>query len=155
MALLANDSGQPTRVRNLVITPPGAAGAGNEPSKGVSKNLVGVLIQVPTGQTANGLEVRTAAGGLLYSIAPGGLVAESSADTITAFATGGQTNATQLTSVVNRITVVATAGDSVKLPAAAAGLDVLVINHGANALQVFGAGTDQIDDVATATGVSQ
>lgn len=37
-------------------------------------------------------------------------------DTITAAAGGGQTNAVLLTSAVNRVTVVATAADSVKLP---------------------------------------
>jgi hypothetical protein len=36
-----------------------------------------------------------------------------------------------------------------------AGLELLVINHGANAMQVYGSGTDTIDDQATATGVSQ
>ena len=36
-----------------------------------------------------------------------------------------------------------------------AGLTVLVINHGANPMQVFGSGTDTINDVAAATGVSQ
>lgn len=37
-------------------------------------------------------------------------------DTITATASGGQANAVPLTSAVNRVTVVATANDSVKLP---------------------------------------
>lgn len=37
-------------------------------------------------------------------------------DTITAAAGGGQTNAVLLTSAINRVTVVATAADSVKLP---------------------------------------
>ena len=36
-----------------------------------------------------------------------------------------------------------------------AGLTVLLINHGANPMQVFGSGTDTINDVAAATGVSQ
>ena len=88
---------------------------------------------------------------------------ESSSDNITAHAGGGQANAQQLYSEVNRITTVATAGDSVMLPPAVvnqgvtnqAGLTVLIINHGANPVQVFGNGTDTINDVATATGVSQ
>ena len=88
---------------------------------------------------------------------------ESSSDNITAHAGGGQTNAQQLYSEVNRITTVATSGDSVMLPPAVvnqgvtnqAGLTVLVINHGANPMQVFGSGTDTINDVAAATGVSQ
>lgn len=84
-----------------------------------------------------------------------GLFSETSQDTITAHAGGGQGSAFALTAQTNRITVVATVGDSVKLPASVAGLEIVVINHGANAMQVFGAGTDTIDDIATAVGVSQ
>ena len=42
-----------------------------------------------------------------------------------------------------------------KLPASQAGLTIIVENAGANAMQVFGAGTDTVNGVATATGVSQ
>jgi len=76
-------------------------------------------------------------------------------DSITAFATGGQTNATAMTSNVNRVTTVATAADSVKLPAATAGRVVYVANDGANSMQVFGAATETINGVASATGVPQ
>ena len=85
----------------------------------------------------------------------GGLFLESAANAVTAFAGGGQASATQLTMEVNRVTTVATAGDSVKLPASVPGLTIYVINKGANPMQVFGLGTDQIDAVAAATGVSQ
>lgn len=75
---------------------------------------------------------------------------------ITAAAGGGQTNATVLTTPLNRVTTVATAADSVKLPPAKAGLVVILVNgDAADAMQVFGSGTDTIDGVATATGVSQ
>jgi len=74
---------------------------------------------------------------------------------VTAFAGGGQTSATALTSQVNRVSTVATQGDSVKLPASAVGLAITVINRGANPVQVFGAGTDTINGIPTATGVSQ
>jgi len=80
---------------------------------------------------------------------------DTSTDNITAKAGGGQTNATQLVAQNNRVTTVATAGDSVRLPPAVAGLDMIVINHGANPMQVYGSGTDTINDVATATGVPQ
>lgn len=88
---------------------------------------------------------------------------ESSVDNIVAHAGGGQTNAQQLYGEVNRIITVATTGDSVMLPPAVvnqgvtnqAGLTLLVINHGANPMQVYGSGTDTINDVAAATGVSQ
>lgn len=80
----------------------------------------------------------------------------SRTNSITAFAGGGQTNATALTSRINRVTTVATAADSVKLPATTGGLGLwcIVINSGANSLQAFGAGTDTINGVATATGVA-
>lgn len=78
------------------------------------------------------------------------------ADTaITAYAGGGQTSATPLTKAVNYVATVATAADSVKLPTWEAGLAIDVINGSANSMQVFGAGTDTINDVATATGVAQ
>lgn len=80
---------------------------------------------------------------------------ESSQDSITATAGGGQSGAFQITTQTARITTVATAGDSIKLPPSAAGLEVIVINHGANPMQVYGSGTDQIDDIASATGVPQ
>jgi hypothetical protein len=84
-----------------------------------------------------------------------GLLFESNTAAVVAFAGGGQANATALTTELNRITTVATAGDSVKLPAAAVGLTIFVMNKGANSVQVFGTGTDQVDGQAAATGVSQ
>lgn len=84
-----------------------------------------------------------------------GLLTESAADALTAHAGGGQGSALALTKEVNRITTVATAGDSVKLPASAAGLSIILINSGANSMQVYGNGTDTINGVASATGVAQ
>lgn len=75
---------------------------------------------------------------------------------ITAYAGGGQTNATQLAAGINHVTVVATAADSVKLPKSVRGAICIVINgDSADSMQVFGYGTDTINDVATATGVAQ
>lgn len=83
-------------------------------------------------------------------------ILNSAADTITARAGGGQALATQLTRTVNHVSVVATAADSVRLPQALKGASCVVINaHPTNAIQVFGFATDTINDVATATGVSQ
>ena len=84
-----------------------------------------------------------------------GYLYESAAGAVAAFAGGGQASATPLAAEVNRITTVTTAGDSVKLPASVVGLTLLLINTGANPMQVFGAGTDTVDGVATAVGVSQ
>lgn len=76
---------------------------------------------------------------------------------ITAHASGGQTSATALVKAVNQVDTVANAADSVKLPAPTkVGQLVVVINNAAtNAMQVFGSGTDTINGIATATGVSQ
>lgn len=87
----------------------------------------------------------------------GDFILESAQDNITANAGGGQAGAFQITTQTARITVVANPGDSVQLPPATPGLELLLINHGANAMQVFGNAIlgDTIDDIATATGVSQ
>lgn len=81
----------------------------------------------------------------------------SATDAITAHAGGGQASATQLTSSINHVTVSGGGGaDSVKLPVAFAGEGpVSITNDTANTIQVFGAGTDTINNVATATGVTQ
>jgi hypothetical protein len=84
-----------------------------------------------------------------------GLFQEFSQTLIVAFAGGGQANATQITGQTAKVTTVATAGDSVKLPPAAPGLDIMLINRGANPMQVFGSGADVIDGQAAAVGVSQ
>jgi len=70
---------------------------------------------------------------------------------ITASTTQTQGNGA-LTSDVNQISVCANANDTVTLPAALAGLEVIVINSGANTLQVFPASGDNLGfGVNTAT----
>ncbi|SRR6266446_3508933 len=86
---------------------------------------------------------------------PNGLFfSESFADGIVATPSGNQATAFQLARQNNRITVVASQNDAVKLPPATAGLEVILINHGANPCQVFGSGSDTINDVAGSVGVS-
>lgn len=85
----------------------------------------------------------------------GDYVLESSQDNITATAGGGQAGAFQINSQTTRIATVASVGDSVMLPPSAPGLELLLINHGANAMQVFGNGTETVDDQVATTGVSQ
>ncbi len=105
----------------------------------------------PTQRFQGGVDV----GALLNSGAlfvPGSVVTG-----LTALPGGGQSGATLLTGELNRVDTVATAADSVALPAPAfVGQQVTVVNNAAsNAMQVFGSGTDTINGVATATGVSQ
>lgn len=73
---------------------------------------------------------------------------------LTAHAGGGQTSALQLIGQQGSVTTVATQGDSVLLPQALPGQVYDLFNGGANAMQVFGKGTDTINSIATATGVS-
>jgi hypothetical protein len=89
-------------------------------------------------------ELMTAGGGRTYS------------NNITATAGGGRAGATRLTSAMNRITVCATAGDSVALPPAVGGQEIVVLNAGTGACQVFAdaSTSDTINGVAAGTGVS-
>ena len=80
---------------------------------------------------------------------------EYAQDGVTAYAAGGQANATPLVAQTSRIATAAAVGASVMLPPSSPGLELLVINHGANPIQVFGNGNDTIDDIAAATGVTQ
>ncbi len=76
---------------------------------------------------------------------------------ITAHAGGTQAAAVALDNgvIVHRISVCATNGDSVRLPSTTyKGRMLLVHNRGAADLQVYGAGTETINGVATATGVT-
>lgn len=67
-----------------------------------------------------------------------GFLDVSALNGITAAVGGGQTNAVQLQDSINRVTVVATAADSVKLPPAKQGLVVFVANSdAADAMGVF------------------
>jgi len=87
------------------------------------------------------------------TIAAGTFLQGSSETGITAHAGGTKAAARALTAQLNRVTVCANADDSVLLPAAKAGRFVVIMNDGAAAARLFGAGTDTIDGVATGTGV--
>ena len=84
---------------------------------------------------------------------------------ITATSGGTQAAAYALSAQISRVDVAAAPGDSVLLPEiqqwangdarpGAVGQLVFVRNATANAVQVFGASTDTINGVATATGIS-
>jgi hypothetical protein len=73
---------------------------------------------------------------------------------LTALAGGGRPNATALVYGSNQVTTVASAADSVLLPIGMPGSMVVVRNSGANAMQVFGRGSDTINGTAGSTGIS-
>lgn len=80
---------------------------------------------------------------------------ESVSGTLTAYAGGGQANGTALTAYINRVTTVATAADSVKLPAGTAGGDVIVINAAAaNSMNVFPATGEYINALSVNTALA-
>lgn len=69
---------------------------------------------------------------------PSGIPGFNASYGIIARAGGGNANATLLNGWLNTVTTVATANDSVMLPPGYAGMEIVVINNGANSLQVFG-----------------
>ena len=69
----------------------------------------------------------------------------SYADGVVAVAGGGQSATPNISASTTRVTTVATTGDSLTLPSAAAGLRYIVINKGANSLNVFPLAGDQIN----------
>lgn len=64
---------------------------------------------------------------------------------ILAASTQTQAAATLLGSAINEVATVGTAGDGVKLPIAEAGLDITVINNGANDVDIYPNTSDQIN----------
>lgn len=115
----------------------------------------GALIYVTTGgaltATVTSRLVGFALSATVIYIQPesrGALIKYRTVTGITAFATGGQGSATQLTASVNVVTVCATAQDSVKLPAAAEGLEVKVINVGNTSCDVFPSSGDALNALA-------
>lgn len=104
-------------------------------------------------------KLRMEKGALIESPDPDGgtsiALPETTVSGITAFAGGGQGSATQLPAKMNRVTTVATAADSVKLPSAVAGLTIVAVNAAAaNAMNVFPATGDSINALAANTAIS-
>jgi len=76
----------------------------------------------------------------------GGNFVKSVTNSITAGATQTQAGATALTKDINRVTTVGTENDGVKLPTAAAGLEILIINDDAGQdIQIWPNTGDAID----------
>lgn len=77
-----------------------------------------------------------------------GFLERSYANSVVAHAGGGQASATALTKDFNRVTTVATAGDSVLLPDAVHGRSIFVKNTAANSLNVFPKSGENINALA-------
>lgn len=85
--------------------------------------------------------------------------ASGSDDNVVAFATGGQANATRLNYNNVRVTVCATLNDSVILPFGRPGMQMSILNAGAQTMRIYPATGDFIDGgvnnpITVATAVS-
>ncbi len=108
---------------------------------------------VPTSR--HNLALGTADSPTFTGVTVSGYFYDSAANALTAHAGGGQGSALQLAKGINRVTVVATAGDSVKLPAAVAGMHVVVVNaDSADAMDVFPASGEAINALSANTALS-
>src|SRR5258708_6664777 len=80
----------------------------------------------------------------------------SQANALTATASGTQATSAVVNAQINRFTHVASPKDGCKLPPSVPGMTIFITNsHASNSIQVFGTSPDTINDVATATGVTQ
>jgi hypothetical protein len=88
--------------------------------------------------------------GLATGFGGPGLQTLSFQDTLTAKAGGGQGGGPTINRMMNRITTVATAADSITLPLSVAGMQVMVTNAAAvNSMNVFPGVGDAINALAT------
>lgn len=108
------------------------AGAGN----GVLVNAASGIVYTQVGGSS---VITTTSAGATFA----GTVKRSTTAGITAD-TGSAQGGSPLTSDINQISVCANAGDSVTMPTAVAGLDIVVINNGANSADVFPASGDNL-----------
>lgn len=113
-----------------------------DPDTGIGWTTTNVLSLIAGALAA--VNCRFSSNGIIWQWANGGFNSNA-----TAFATGGQTNALDLARSYTRIGTCATAGDSVKLPSPQGGMEMTIINDGAEAADVFplegddlGAGTN-------------
>ena len=104
------------------------------PASGTADTINGVAGATGIPLAPNSVVVATEAAPGAWSVVgtgegySAGLPTVTALNGITAHAGGGQGSATPLPAAINRLTTVATAGDSVVLPAAAPGLQVMVVN---------------------------
>jgi hypothetical protein len=106
-------------------------------------NIISMVQQVTEGVGLNQLGSPTFNN---ITMADNGHYKASVQEGLTAHAGGGQSGATALTADLCRVTTVGTAADSVVLPVAAPGMEIVVINAAAaNSMNVFPASGDAIN----------
>lgn len=120
------------------------------PVTGEAIDALGANNPYPLTPTSRNVTFVCVTAGTWISKAGGGGV-KTATSGITAFAGGGQASATLLASDINRVTTVASANDSVKLPVSVAGAEVIVINDGVENLAIYGNGSDTISNLPSST----
>jgi hypothetical protein len=78
----------------------------------------------------------------------------SATNTITAHAGGAQPSAVALTTAINNVTVVGTAGDSVALPSATGDQVIFVVNSSATSMNVFSSNASTTDTINGTVGTT-
>ncbi len=99
-----------------------------------------------------GASTLTGAVGVTANLTTAGHTARSVGNALTAAGTT-RTDSLALTKDINNVTT-ATSGTGVTLPAGVTGEEIIVVNAGANPIQVYGNGSDTIDTVLGSTGVA-
>ena len=108
-----------------------------------------VKARLDTNDTLVGTKAPSASPTFTGTVTLPNAVVNTATDAISASATQTQVAATAMTTTINRVTIVGTAGDAVKLPAAVAGKVVIVKNaDAAEAVGVFPATGDAINAAA-------
>lgn len=147
----------------VALSTTGAAAIVNFTGAGVSASLTGGLLTVTIpggagsgeGSVSISTMISTALGPYITSASVSAAIIPTVVTGITAFAGGGQASATQLDGLnsVQEVTIIASGGDSVKLPTPAAGARVFVFNRaGGSYLTVFPSSGHTIDQLAANTG---
>lgn len=95
--------------------------------------------------------IKSIADSAKFSVDVNGQILHLTQSGLTAHAGGGQALATQITADIAEVATVATGGDSVLLPVAKAGMQIIVINHGVNSMDVFPSTGEQINEAAADT----
>jgi len=106
----------------------------------------GTLRDVEDGEgTVSALQLSTTEAKVSGNVTTTGLFVNSVTTGVSAGATQTQVGATALTAGINEIGTCATLNDGVKLPTAVAGLQITIINNGAQSAQVWPATGDAIN----------
>lgn len=126
---------------------------------GISSGTINVEINTssqPFPLAVNNITVTNGGAQTVTTLTLSGLLTELAADALTAVGTT-QGTALALTAQINKVSTAANATapfNGVKLMASAAGLEIDVTNISGNPIQVYGLGTDTINAVSSATGIT-